>query len=417
MQTELWKEERLIYVGDDWAEDHHDVAVLDDAGAVLAQRRFPEGLKGVAAMHALLASLADDAEQVVIGIETDRGLWVASLLAGGYQVHALNPKVVARYRERHVISGAKSDPGDARVLADLVRTDRHLHRQVAGDSELSEAIKILARSHQSLIWSRQRQVNAMRAQLREYYPAALVAFGTELAHRDALAVLGRASTPAEGRRLSRAQIASVLRRAGRRRYVEQRASEIHDALRSEQLDPPPVLAGAFGSSVKSMVGVAAEMNRQIVDLELELDRHLEQHPDAEIISSLPGLSVVLGARVLGEFGDDPNRYEHAKSRRRYAGTAPITRTSGKKKVVLARFVRNHRLGNACYQWAFCSMVGSPGARTFYDEHRAKGESHDQALRVLGNRLVGILDGCLRHHTLYDEKIAWSHRSSDTELAA
>ena len=189
----------MLFVGDDWAEAHHDVEIQDETGRRLVRRRLPEGMAGIAALHALIAEHLGDGEpaQVVVGIETDRGPWVQALLAAGYQVFAINPMSVARYRERHVTSGAKSDPGDAQVLADLVRTDRHQHRPIAGDSELAEAVKVLARAHQNLIWTRQRQVNALRSTLREFYPAALVAFD-DLARRDALAVLADRPDPGPG---------------------------------------------------------------------------------------------------------------------------------------------------------------------------------------------------------------------------
>jgi transposase len=159
------------------------------------------------------------------------------------------------------------------------------------------------------------------------------------------------------------------------------------------------------------------MTRQIELLETELAQGFESHPDAQIVRSLPGLGTILGARVLGEFGDDTTRYHDARSRKNYAGTSPLTKASGKKKAVLARYVRNRFLADACYQWAFCATNASPGARAFYDEHRAKGETHDQALRVLANRLVGILDGCLRSRSLYDEVKAWGHRGTTTDTAA
>ena len=215
---------RLIFVGDDWSEVHHDVVVLDEQGTVLAKRRFAEGVAAVGALHELLAELTGEPTEVVVGIETDRGLWVASLVAAGYEVYAVNPLAVARYRERHVVSGAKSDPGDAQVLADLVRTDRHHHRPVAGDSELAQATKVLARAHQRAIWDRQRQLNRLRSILREYFPAALEAFGTDLAHPDAVGVLERAPTPALAAKLSASAIGACLRRGGRKRNVEPRPS-------------------------------------------------------------------------------------------------------------------------------------------------------------------------------------------------
>ena len=399
----------MIFVGDDWAEDHHDVYVMDETGKRLAARRLPEGLAGIGQLHELIAAHAEEPDQVVVGIETDRGLWVGALTTAGYQLYAVNPLAVARYRDRHHVSGAKSDASDAKLLADLVRTDRHNHRPIAGDSAEAEAIKVLARAHQSLIWTRTRHTNALRNALREYYPAALVAF-EDLSHGDALGVLGRAPTPEQGAKLNLPAIQSALKRGGRQRNTAARAREIQAALRSEQLAAPAPVAAAFGATTRAAVGIITELNRQISELETSLAEHFETHPDADIYLSLPGLGVVLGARVLGEFGDDPNRYTDAKSRRNYAGTSPLTIASGKKRTVLARHVRNRRLYDAIDQWAFCALSTSPGARAFYDQHRDAKESHHKALRALGNRLVGILHGCLRHRTPYDEHTAWAHRT-------
>jgi transposase len=398
----------MIFIGDDWAEAHHDVYLMDDAGKRLASRRLPEGLAGIRELHELIGEHVQEPNQVVIGIETDRGLWVGALSAAGYQVFAVNPMAVAHYRDRHHVSGAKSDASDAKLLADLVRTDRHNHRPIAGDSLQVDAIKVLARAHQSLIWARTRHTNALRSTLREYYPAALEAF-EDLAHGDALGVLDRAPTPEQGAHLDLPAIQSALKRGGRKRNIAARARQIQAALRSEQLAAPAPIAAAFGATTRATIGIVAELNRQIAELETSLAEHFETHPDADIYRSLPGLGVVLGARVLGEFGDDPNRYTDAKSRRNYAGTSPLTVASGKKRAVLARHVRNRRLYDAIDHWALCALSTSAGARTFYDNHRAAGDTHHQALRALGNRLVGILHGCLRHHAPYNEHTAWAHR--------
>jgi transposase len=398
----------MIFVGDDWAEDHHDVYVMDADGARLASRRLPEGLAGIRGFHELVAAHVEEPSQVVIGIETDRGLWVQALGAAGYQVFAVNPLAVARYRDRHQVSGAKSDAGDAKLLADLVRTDRHNHRPLAGDSPDVEAIKVLARAHQNLIWTRTQHTNRLRSALREYYPAALVAF-EDLAHGDALGVLGRAPSPEQGAHLSLTAIQSALKRGGRQRNIAARAREIRAALGTEQLAAPARVTAAFAATTRATVGIIAELNRQISELETTLANHFETHPDADIYLSQPGLGDVLGARVLGEFGDDPNRYTDAKSRRNYAGTSPLTVASGKKRAVLARHVRNRRLYDAIDHWALCALSASPGARAYYDQHRAAGDVHHQALRALANRLVGILHGCLRHHTIYSEHTAWAHR--------
>ena len=273
----------MLFVGDDWAEDDHDIEVQDDAGRVLARARLPEGIAGIARLHALIGQFAGPDTgpgEVVIGIETDRGLWVTALRAAGYTVFAINPRQVSRYRERHGTSGAKSDKADAHTMADMVRTDSHQLRPVAGDSADAEAIKVAARAH----------------------------------------------------------------------------------------------------------------------------------PDAAIYLSQPGIGEILGARALGEFGDDPHRYAGAKARKNYSATSPITRQSGKKKIVLARFIRNDRLADALHRQAQSALIASPGARAFYDQQRDRGLDHDAALRTLSNRLVGILHGCLKTRSLYDEATAWSHRA-------
>lgn len=402
----------MLFVGDDWALDHHDVVMIDEAGARLGARRLPEGLTGVAALHEMIAAHAGDPGQVVVGIEKDHGLWVAALAAAGYQVYAINPMAVARYRDRHRVSGAKSDAADAKVLADLVRTDRHNHRQLVGDSDAAEAIKVLARTHQNLIWMRTRQVSTLKAGLLEYYPAALEAFpnlGDRDRDRDALAVLGRAPTPEQGARLSLSKIAAALKAGGRSRYIQERAHEIQARLRSEHLRAPAAVSTAYGAATSATVSIIVELTSQISAVETELAQHFRKHPDADIYLSQPGIGVVLGARVLGEFGDDPNRFTTAKCRKNYAGTSPITVASGRKRAVTARHVRNDRLYDALDRWAFATLKCSPGARDFYDHHRAAGDTHHQALRALANRLVGILHGCLRHHTIYNEHTAWAHR--------
>jgi transposase/transposase IS116/IS110/IS902 family protein len=410
----------MLFVGDDWAEDHHDVEIVDGAGKVLVRRRLPEGVAGVEALHALIADhLGDDDEpgDVVVGIETDRGPWVQALIAAGYLVYAVNPLQAARYRERHGVSGAKSDPGDAHVLAELVRLDRDHHRPIAGDSAIAEHVKVLARTHQSMIWSRQRQTNTLRSMLREFYPAALVVFGEDLAGRDALAVLALAPTPQLGRALTPAKVTKALRAAGRQRNLATKAEQIVTALRTDQLAARPGVIDAYAASVRALVAVITAMAAQVEVLQAEVDAGFGRHPDVEIYRSQPGLGAILGARVLAEFGDDPNRYADAKARRNYAGTSPITKASGKSKAVLARHTRNRRLADALYQQAFAALTASPGARAYYDTLRARGATHHQALRALGNRLVGILHGCLRHHTLYDETLAWPARQPQDQQAA
>jgi transposase len=401
-----------LFVGDDWAEDHHDIEVMDETGKVLAKRRLPEGVAGMTQLHELTGRyLPEDAEdaEVVIGIGTDRGPWVAALVAAGYVVYPVNPLQASRYRERHGVSGAKSDGGDAHMLADMVRTDSHQLRPAAGDSAQAGAVKVVARTHKTLIWDRTRAVQRLRHQLREYFPAALEAF-EDLDARDALELLGKAPDPARAAKLTRAQVAAALKRA-RRRDIAAKTGAILATLRGEHLAQPAALTAAYAATARSLIAVITTLNEQVKILEEQVREHFGQHPDAEIYQSQPGMGAILGARVLGESGDDPRRCASPKARKNYAATSPITRASGKKKVVAARFIHNDRLIDALMAWAFSSLGASSGARAFYDDLRDRGIEHNDALRRLANRLVGILHGCLKTRTLYDEATAWGHRKN------
>jgi Transposase/Transposase IS116/IS110/IS902 family len=406
-----------LLVGDDWAEDHHDVEVLDTAGGRLARARLPEGVAGMARLHALIGELAgQDAEdtdiEVLVGIKTDRGPWVAALITAGYQVFAVNPLQAARYRERHTVSGAKSDTGDAHVLADMVRTDAHQLRPVAGDSAQAAAVKVVARTHKTLIWERTRHTQRLRHVLRDYFPAAVKAF-TDLDAPEALELLAKApdpaSDPASAAQLTRAAIRAALSRA-RRRDIAAKTERIVSVLRAEHLGQSEVVTAAYAASVRSLLAVLVVLDEQITTLQGQVKAHFGRHPDAKILASQPGLGTVLSARVLAEFGDDPDRYASAKARKNYAGTSPITRTSGKTKVVAARWVHNDRLIDALMTQAFAALNASPGARPYDDQLRARGANHNAALRQLANRLVGILHGCLKTRTRYNEATAWSHHS-------
>jgi transposase len=329
-------------------------------------------------------------------------------------VYAVNPLQASRYRERHGVSGAKSDRGDSHMLADMVRTDSHQLRAVAGDSADAEGIKVLARTHKTLIWERTRHLQRLRHQLREYFPAALEAF-EDLAAPDALELLGKAPEPARAARLTRAQVSAALKRA-RRHHIADKTDAILAALRGQHLGQPPALTAAYAATVRSLIAVITTLNEQVRTLQGQVEDHFGRHPDAEIYRSQPGMGAILGARVLGEFGDDPHRYADAKARKNYAATSPITRASGKKKIVLARFIHNDRLIDALMAQAFSALKASPGARAFYDGLRAQGIEHNDALRRLANRLVGILHGCLKTGTLYDEATAWSHREENKPAA-
>ncbi|MET8390111.1 IS110 family transposase [Streptosporangium canum] len=403
----------MLFVGDDWAEDHHDVEVQDEDGKVVKRVRLPEGMAGITRLHDLVGRfVAEDADpsDVLVCIEVDRGPWVRALVAAGYRVFGVDPKQAVRHREILGSSGAKSDKGDAHALADMIRTRRHQLRQVAGDSEIAEAVKVVTRAHQRLLWERTRHMLRLRVALRDYFPAALAVYKPlGLTSEAVLRLLAKAPTPETAAKLTINQISAALKG---RRDIGAKAAAIQDVLRGEHLGQAPLVTGAYASTVKALAAVITVLNSEIKTLEGEVEAHFGRHPDAEVILSQPGIGVVLGARVLAEFGDAEGRYVSAKARKNYAGTSPITRQSGKTKIVQARFVHNDRLVDALHLQASCALLHDPEVRAYYDQLKARDISHNAALRQVGNRLVGILHGCLKTHTAYDQATAWSHRNHD-----
>ena len=275
----------VLLVGDDWATDHHDAGLMDQAGRVLARARLSEGAAGMARLHALVGEHAGDGDgedelEVRVGIETDHGPWVMALVASGYVVFAVNPLQAARYRDRHAVSGAKSDTGDGHILADMVRTDAHQLRPVAADTEEAQAVKVVARAHKTLIWERNRQVTRLQYQLRDFFPAALDAYGgLGLDSADVLELLAKSPDPAAAAKLTTAQAVAALKRA-HRRHVAGKTAVIRAALRAPQLAQPASVTTASAAVVRALAAVIVTLNQQIAVLERQVEAHFLVHPDA-----------------------------------------------------------------------------------------------------------------------------------------
>jgi hypothetical protein len=396
----------MVFVGIDWAEKQHDVELISESGQRLRSLRISHGVQGLTQLQETISEFASESSQVVVGIESDHGLLVNFLVGSGYTVYPVNPKVAAQYRDRQSPAGSKSDAGDAGMLANLVRNDRHRHRPLAGDSDQGLEIRARARAHLRAIRVMLRMRNQLRSLLLEFYPAVLPLLAEDDI-RDALAILSVAPNPLLGRGLSRSKIESTLRRHGRQRNLATRAVKIQELLRGPQLElNQPRLVSAHSDETASLVRRLLQGRQEVALLEEQLGPIFRDHPDADIYLSLPGLADVLGARVLGESGDDPTRYRDARSRRNYVGNSPVTRASGKKREVRRRVVRNRRLADATFCWAQSAINVSPGARQLYERLRARGKHHNEALRVVANKLVGILHACLRDRRLYDSEIAW-----------
>ncbi|MFE1175542.1 IS110 family transposase [Streptomyces sp. NPDC058773] len=406
-----WGGNNLIYCGIDWAENHHDVALVDDSGQLLAKRRISDDAAGYQLLLDLLVEHGDtEDDPIPVAIETSRGLLVAVLRTGKRQVFAINPMAAARYRDRHSVSRKKSDHGDALVLANILRTDMHAHRALPNDSDLARAVAVLARAQQDAIWNRQQLSNQLRSLLREYYPAALDAFSTwtnGLCRPEARELLKVAPTSARAGRLTRTQIQAALRRSGRKRGIEAEAVRLREVFRANWAHQPPLVEDALGKQMLALLGQLDAACTAADDLAKAVEEAFPQHPDADILLSFPGLGLQLGARVLAEIGDDRQRFADARGLKAYAGSSPITRASGKKSSITRRWVKNDRLNHAGYLWAFSAITASPGAKAHYRRRRDDhGDWHAAAQRNLCNRMLGQLYHCLQQRKLFDEDTAF-----------
>ncbi|MFL6133321.1 MAG: IS110 family transposase [Nocardioidaceae bacterium] len=412
-----------VFCGIDWAEGHHDIALVDDDGRLVAKRRINENLDGVAELTAMLAAAGDSAEAPIpVAIETPRGLLVAVLRAAGRPIYPINPLAVARYRQRTSMSGKKSDHVDAMALANILRTDAHLHRMLPEDSALARSITVLARAYQDAVWRRTKLVQELRARLREYYPGFLAAFAagsgsgrglstTQLAGADAREVLAIAPSPADGLKVSKARVETALRRGGRQRRITSLATSVVAALRVPQLRQDPVVERAMRAETLALLGVLNAICASVDRLTGALVEAFAEHPDYAIIISFPGLADVSGAIVLGEIGDDRNRFTDDRALQAFAGSAPVTRASGRSRTVTRRRTKNNRLASIGYSWAFTAAARPSPTREHYLARRDHGDGHPAALRHLFNKMLGQLHHCLATGQTYDPSKAFPHTTA------
>src|SRR6185369_2578638 len=392
-----------VFCGIDWAEEHHDVALVDGEGTLVAKRRISDDAAGFTALVQLLADAGDTEDQrIPVAIETNRGLLVACLRATGRQVFTINPMAVSRYRDRYSVSRKKSDAGDALVLANILRTDLAAHRPLPSDSPLAQAIAVLARAQQDAVWDRTTAHNKLRSVLREYYPAILDAFADKrggLLRSEARTLLAAAPTPHAAAELSTAKLRALLTRAGLQRNIDPEAHRLREILQREYLHHPQLVEEAFGRQALALLHQLDAACASAEDLAAAAAEQFDRHPDAEIITSQPGLGSLTGARILAEIGDDR------------------TRVSGKAITVLHRRVKNQRLAATGYIWAFAALTASPGARAHYDRRKATGDRHIAAQRNLFNRLIGILHHCRQTRQRYDETTAFAATAIPTAAVA
>ncbi len=355
-------EQRQVFCGIDWAERHHDVAVVDTNGTLLVKQRISDDAQGFAQLLSLLAEhgAAPGADGTPVAIETAAGLLPAAIVAAGYRLFPINPLAVSRYRDRYGAAKTKSDAGDAFVLANIARTDLPAHRPLPADSELVQAVRVLARAHADAVGDRQQAQNKLCSLLREYHPAALTTL-TDLSTVTARTALRLAPTPQAARSLEPGQLRAALVQAGRHTHLDTEVPRIVAGLSDEQLRQLAQVEHAMGEQALALLGLLDAASAAVTRLEKALTAAFLDHDDAPILLSQPGLGTVLAAQLLAELGDDRSRFASAGGLRAFASTAPITRTSGTMRGVFARRVRNRRLGAGVLPVGGCACSPPPPA--------------------------------------------------------
>jgi transposase len=408
----------MLFVGVDWAEARHAACLIDPGGVVVSRLTIPHSTAGLSRLREAIAAAEAEPAAVLVAVERPDGLLVGALLDAGYVVYALNPKAVDRYRERTRVAGGKTDPADAELLARILVTDRARHQPVRPSSPAAEEIRVLARQDERASRDQRRLLNRLRHDLLDVFPAALEAF-PDLAAVSALAFLERWPTATAARDQSQPEIEAFLRRQFHSR-ARAAAARIYAALQADALAAPAYRAAVTAGAIQLAARQLLLLHRQRGAWEARLRELLGgdgAHPDGEVLLSLPGLDARLAARVLGEIGDRRERFPTPSSLQCYAGTAPVTKASGRSRAVAARWACNRFLRQALLRWAFCSLPRSAWARSFYDGQRAAGKGHFKAIRALANRWLEILHHLLATGQRYDEAVHQRNRSRATRAAA
>jgi hypothetical protein len=410
-----------VSCGIDWAEDHHDVAIVDEHGAVISAERIGNDAAGLARLLELLAVHDPAPEHLEVAIETSRGLLVAGLRAAGRTVFPINPLAVSRYRDRYRSSRGKSDAFDAMVLANILRTDRDAHRPLPADSVQVRALQVLTRAQQDAIWDKLTLTNRIRSLLKMFFPAAVLAFERGGRHQlDSPAcrtILAAAPTPHQAAALTERRLATLLHKAGRQRGIDAEAARLREFLQAEHMHQPEEIEQAMGLQLRGLLGQLDAVCTLLTELEAQIDRAFAAHSDAPILSSFPGLGVALGARLLAEIGDDHTRFADARALKAFAGAAPVTRASGRTRFVHARRAKNDRIAASGYVWALAAIRHDPHWESRYRLRREAGDRHVTALRKLFNCMLGKLHHCLTTGQTYNPDEAFRTGPPPTDRPA
>lgn len=391
----------MHYVGIDWADEEHKVCILDGKGEVVSAISIPHTQKGFLKLLALLRRLPNpDSQEILIALETDKGLLVDFLLIHGYQVYGLNPKVVNRYRERYSVAKRKSDRFDAFVLANVLRTDRHRFQPILPNSELVRELRLLTRDHKKLVRERTRLANQLIGCLKEYYPGAVHLF-SKVDQPLTLEFLKHYPTIEDARRAPKEELIKFLaEHHSSREEAERKYCLIHEP----QIEVRPEIVRAKSRYMLSLVRELEAILEGIEGYKEEIGKLLKEHPDSELLLSLPGAGEILAARMLAEMGDNSHHYRALQELRCLAGTAPVTIASGRfHHRVRFRRACNKELRDALQLLALETISRCTWAREYYDRKRGQGKAHHESLRMLADRWVRIIFAMRRDGRCYDEE--------------
>ncbi|MDO8655563.1 MAG: IS110 family transposase [bacterium] len=393
----------MIYVGIDWADQSHSLCIVDEAGKKLHAFEIPHGQAGFEIAHGRIAKYAPVTQDAPIAIETKDSLIVDFFLELGYSLYFLNPKQTDRFRDRHRMSSSKSDGFDAYVLADALRTDRHLFNALSPLDEHSLKLRVLTRTREGLVQRKVAISNELTAALKRYFPVALGLFNG-LDTPEAISFLLQYPTYDQARTVSQPRIHSILKKAGLSdRTAEKRAQTVYSKLKDPQPTPAPSIVQAYPVAVSSLLrqmrGVLGEL--EAVEEQIRID--YKDHPNKNLLESLPGIASTLGSVLAAELGSDITRFSDVKTLKAFAGSSPVTERSGKYCNIKFRRACNRRVRQALHLASQSAITCCPWARELYDRLRSQGKSYGRALRAVACQLIEILYVVLLRRTPYSEE--------------
>ncbi len=389
----------MWYAGIDWADQHHDAVVIDEAGKRVGTTRVAHSAAGLDTLVTFLKGIgdvADHPDHLACIVETNRGVLISALLDAGLPVYPVNPKTVDRHRKP---AGAKTDAIDAYLLARTGRSDLADLRRLIPDSPLIAELRVLTRDQDTLIQSQTRLVNQLTACLKAYYPVAVDLFG-KLQQPTTLAFLQAFPALEQARAASVEQISTVLKGAGHP-TAEVKARQIHARLRQPQLAADPIVTRTKARLMLTLVGQLVVLIPEIAAYDEEITRLFKLHSDSRAFASLPRAGTRLAPRLLAEWGDDRGRYTDAGSVQALAGTAPVPFQSGNFAKAHRRYACNKPLRNALQQFAWQSTQKEAWALTYYQRKRTAGKSHAMAVRALANQWVRLIYALWSKRETYD----------------